>query len=241
MRTYDLFLVKCLRVINFLWKKSNPRSHDPRLWSNDQLMKFTHIFDGDVINISAGDDQDKDGKRYKDYFINARSYSTSNYCVENQHGGDYIFDLSTSLKNHDPFERKFDVVFSHTVLEHVDDIETAVENLCHLSVDVIITVVPFIQSFHGRRGEYADYWRFSPLCLSSLFGKHGFESVSIAWSDDPIGNIYILHVSSCNLENWIGKVESSFVDRAEGPGYFRNKIVHNLDFCKNVIINLDNK
>ena len=49
-----------------------------RLWSNEQLRLVAPLFDGDVVNVSAGDDIDKAGSLYRDYFSNARSYHITN-------------------------------------------------------------------------------------------------------------------------------------------------------------------
>ena len=50
----------------------------PRIWSNKELSKFAGLFKGRVINVSGWKDEDKEGKRYKDYFSNALEYSISN-------------------------------------------------------------------------------------------------------------------------------------------------------------------
>lgn len=39
----------------------------------------------------------------------------------------------------------FDVVFSHTVLEHLYDVQAAVSTLCALTRHTVIVIVPFIQ------------------------------------------------------------------------------------------------
>jgi len=54
----------------------------PRIWSNSELRKFAHLFTGKVINVSAWKDLDKEGNRYKNYFINASEYWISNYKPE---------------------------------------------------------------------------------------------------------------------------------------------------------------
>ena len=53
-------------------------------------------------------------------------------------------------------ENQFDVVFNHTTLEHIFDIFTAFQNLCRLTKDILIIVVPFLQEQHENFG---DYWR----------------------------------------------------------------------------------
>jgi hypothetical protein len=40
---------------------------------------MAHFFTGNVCNVSAWRDQDKQGGTYKEYFSNAKSYSVTNY------------------------------------------------------------------------------------------------------------------------------------------------------------------
>ncbi len=64
----------------------------PRIRTNAILKKFAPLFSGDVINVSASNDSDKQcsffeyyfgdydtGNRYKDYFSKADSYTITNY------------------------------------------------------------------------------------------------------------------------------------------------------------------
>ena len=41
-----------------------------RIWSNQELRKFSHLFRGKVINVSGWKDCDKEGHIYRDYFSN---------------------------------------------------------------------------------------------------------------------------------------------------------------------------
>lgn len=50
-----------------------------RSWSNTELAKFSSLFDGTVINVSAWEDKDKEGRTYKSYFSNCEDYFTSNF------------------------------------------------------------------------------------------------------------------------------------------------------------------
>ena len=44
--------------------------HLTRIWSNQELRKFSHLFRGKVINVSGWKDCDKEGHIYRDYFSN---------------------------------------------------------------------------------------------------------------------------------------------------------------------------
>jgi hypothetical protein len=226
------FILFMNRYLVLLWRKVN-RSSNPRYWSNDELKKFAKLITGHVLNISGGNDADKEGQTYRAYFGNASSYSISNYdkslngTTENK----LYLDLGSPLQADSDLVNKFDVVFSHTVLEHVYDIKTAIANMCLLSKDVVITVVPFLQSFHHDDQKfypetfYHDYWRFSPYTLINLFNEHNFKTVYINWNDDPFGNIYIFQIATKYPDKWRKLIDSDFADERKGPGYSRNKLL----------------
>ena len=129
----------------------------PRIWSNNELRKFANLFSGDVVNVSAWQDRDKQGRHYKEYFTSSHSYWVTNHAekskglqesMENQ----IALDLEKPLQNE--LRGKFDVVFNHTVLEHIFDCNKAFENICSMSSDIVIVVVPFIQHQHSAYGDY---------------------------------------------------------------------------------------
>lgn len=148
-----------------------------RQWSNRELGKISHLFNGDVINIGPCRDVDKEGDYYKSYFSNAKKYVIANFKGEDGLTGsqDEIFlDLSVPLQDGLDI---YDLVFSHTVLEHVYPLSVAFDNACSLSRDCVLAVVPFIQCFHGRDGFYGDYNRFSPMLVERLFEERGFKVI----------------------------------------------------------------
>lgn len=223
-----------LRLTYRLWRKIN-RDCNPRYWSNDELKKLAPLFSGDVINVSAGKDEDKEGGFYHDYFVNSDSYVISNY--KKQFGNADLYDeieldlnIPISLESH--LVSRFDVVFSHTVLEHVYDMTTAITNLCSLSKDIVITVVPYIQSFHQDEKYYHDYWRISPYAIIKLFEECDFKAIYISWNNDPIGNIYLFHVASKHPERWseIVDMQKGYMNRL-GPGYYRQLLLSNISNC----------
>ena len=143
----------------------------PRVWSNRELLKFAKLFKGDVANISGWTDEDKEGAYYKDYFSNVSSYSITNY-IEEARGfqgkeNEVFLDLTAELPNE--LINKFDVVFNQTVLEHIYEVNLAVKNLCSMTKDIAIVVVPFLQEMHAN---YGDYWRFTPLAMKNLFNEN---------------------------------------------------------------------
>ena len=174
----------------------------PRIWSNRILKEMAHFFKGNVINVSGWRDMDKQGKYYKDYFTNLDSYTISNFVSEARGfqgnlENEFFLDLQKPLEA--KYKNKFDVVFNHTVLEHVFDINQAFENLCQLSNDIVIVVVPFLQEQHA---DYGDYWRFTPLTLENLFKKNNKELIYINYNDNHRESIYVFAVGCSNKDDW---------------------------------------
>jgi hypothetical protein len=177
----------------------------PRIWSNNELKKVSHLFSGDIVNISAGDDIDKQGAEYRDYFPQARSYTISNFSGHKYRGfkgrpREIELDLEANIPQH--LKEAFDVVFNHTTLEHIFDVRMAVHNLCSLSRDIVIVVVPFCQVQHETAG-YLDYWRFSPTCLRQMFKQEGFSIAYQACNNEFNTSVYILMIATKAPEKWV--------------------------------------
>lgn len=183
----------------------------PRIWSNDQLKLMCSLFEGKVINVSGWKDEDKQGDRYKDYFLNADEYWISNYKSEAMgFQGDLENELFLDLEKDldDNLYEKFDVVFSHTVLEHIFDTKKAFANMCKMSRDVVIIVVPFLQEQHA---DYGDYWRFTPECIHTLFITNEVSIIYINYNDRTNESIYIYAVGAKDPGKWekIGNLKSN--------------------------------
>ncbi|OQX15354.1 MAG: hypothetical protein BWK76_13295 [Desulfobulbaceae bacterium A2] len=116
------------------------------------------------------------------------------------------------------------MVFAHTVLEHVYDLNTALDDLAALAHDSVMLVVPFVQCLHWREGEYFDYWRYSPFALQRAFNERGFTTLYASWNQEtPLMNTYIFFVASRKPElyeraypvEW----KPIFEERAPGQAY----------------------
>lgn len=189
-------------------KKIDQKYREPRIWSNEQLKKISYLFTGDIANISAGDDVDKQGSTYREYFSQASSYTITNFGGATYRGfqkrpDEIELDLTSPLP--DSFKEKFDVVFNHTTLEHIFEVRQAFHNLCELSRDVVILVVPFCQVQHETEG-YLDYWRFTPTCIRKLFADEGFEVIYEADNNSFNTSVYLLFVASQQPIKWINKL-----------------------------------
>jgi hypothetical protein len=184
----------------------DPVHRAPRLWSNRELAGVSPLMGGDVVNVSAWRDEDKAGRRYRDYSPEATSYTITNYRAEMRGlqgwDGELFLDLEQPLA--DDLHQRFDVVFNHTTLEHVYDFRAAFANLCAMSRDAVIVVVPWLQPYHS---DYGDYWRFSPLAVARLFADHGMTPARITWTTEPEVSVYVFAVGVRDPERWRGKLD----------------------------------
>lgn len=185
----------------------------PRKWSNTELRKFAGLFEGDVVNVSAWRDEDKEGKKYRSYFGKAESYSITNYDAEKRgfqgQEGETFLDLEKVLP--EELVEKFDVVFNHTTLEHIYDFRTAFQNLCAMSRDIVIVVVPFVQQMHA---DYGDFWRFTPQALKHMFEEQGLEVAYLSFNNGFKDSVYLFCIASKKPSKWRQKLpfQTSYVD-----------------------------
>jgi hypothetical protein len=174
----------------------------PRKWSNSELRKFACLFTGDVINVSAWQDEDKEGGLYRNYFTKAKSYTISNYLTEIRGFQGYENEILLNLEGDLPRELrgKFDVVFNHTTLEHIYNFQQAFHNLCLLCRDIVIVVVPFMQEMHA--GAYGDYWRFSPQAVDKMFAREYFNLLYLSSNNHKNTSVYIFAIATRKLSKW---------------------------------------
>lgn len=173
----------------------------PRVWSNSELKKFSHLFKGDIENISGWKDSDKDGSKYSEYFKNKKSYTITNYESDAMgyqgEKNEIYLDLTGNLPKE--LENKFDVVFNHTVLEHIFEVESAFSNICKMTKDIAIIVVPFLQPMHA---EYGDYWRFTPTCLQKMFEKNNMQTLYSSFNHHKDAGVYVFCIASKTPHKW---------------------------------------
>ena len=189
----------------------------PRVWSNRELMKFAKLFNGDIANISGWTDVDKEGSHYKDYFSNASSYTITNYKEEARgfqgNENEVFLDLTAELPKE--LINKFDVVFNHTVLEHIYEVNQAVKNLCSMTKDIAIVVVPFLQEMHAH---YGDYWRFTPLAMKNLFNENGMKMIYCTFNSHPNSSVYLFCIASKHESKWDKKIPFQISHEDPFPG-----------------------
>lgn len=193
-----------------------------RLWSNRELLKFAHLFSGDIINVSGWKDIDKNGRRYKDYFRNASNYFVSNYKSEasgfqGNLENEFFLDLTKKLPK--KYNHKYDVVYNNTVLEHIFEVDIAFKNLCDMSKDIVIIVVPFLQEQHA---DYGDYWRFTPLAVEKLFKKNNMDLIYLNFNDNSNESIYIFAIGTKKKSKWKHKINCKKKNKMIGTKIIKN-------------------
>jgi hypothetical protein len=177
-----------------------------RLWSNQELRKLGPLFAGEIVNVSGGENVDKEGGTYDQYFPRRTTWYLTNYLPGSFRGfagrtNEFLVDLTEPLPAE--LENRFDVALNHTTLEHIFDVQTAFANVCRMSRDVVIIVVPFCQVQHESDG-FGDYWRFTPTCLRELFRKNGFSIIYESESPDENAAIYLLMAGARDKTKWQG-------------------------------------
>lgn len=205
---------------------------EPRAWSNQELSRFGHLFEGAVVNVSAWEDADKYGRRYRDYFPNSSSYHITNLGGghgESEDEGEISLDLEEELP--DKLRRRWDIVLNHTTLEHVFDVHKAFANLCLLSRDIVVVVVPWLQYLHWDDPSYKDYWRISPFALDRLFDENGFRMVYFSYNENPVYPVYVFSVGSRNPDKWQSKFPESPHLSTKGKYVGRSSHTHRPDWA----------
>jgi hypothetical protein len=183
-------------VANRILDKSRIR---PRNFSNAMLRKYASHISGGIINVSGWRDEDGEGGHYKDYFKNASSYTVSNVGGQSKGFGsapgydEIELDLCRNIP--EKLLGKYDAVFNHTTLEHIYDFKTAFSNLCKLSKDTVILVVPVMQQIHHKE-DFGDWWRPTTMTIAKMFKENGFTPLILRTNDQPFAPIYCLALGS---------------------------------------------
>ena len=185
-------------------KKIDRKSRLSRIWSNQELRRLAPSFRGSIVNVSGSNDEDKEGNFYRDYFQHKSSYTITNFTGDRGYSSrdnEILLDITDNLPKE--LKHNFNVVFNHTMLEHVFDVFTAFRNLCDLSKDIVIIVVPFAQIQHSIGKSYGDYWRFTPTVIRELFRKNGFEVIYESESPYENAAVYLFFIASRDPTRWL--------------------------------------
>lgn len=130
-----------------------------------------------MLSIGSGDDQDGQGRSYREYFPLCQSYTTSE--VDDSFPCDLVLDVR---KMHQLTDNSFDCVFCSGVLEHVDDHLAALREMQRIlkPKGLFLLGVPFRQGLHLAPH---DYWRFTEYGIRYLLREY-FEILEIAPIDE---------------------------------------------------------
>lgn len=192
------------RLLDARWTHARP-------FSNALLRAYAPLFRGRVINVSGWTDEDREGRTYREYFTQASAYVVSNAPIKAKGLGsvrqpgveELALDLLQPLA--DSLQGQFDVVFNHTTLEHLPDPLTAFRNLCQLSRDAVILVVPAMQQLH-HGADFGDYWRLTPFAVAHLFLRNGLEPMVVVCNDQPFAPIYCFAIGVRHPERYVGRL-----------------------------------
>lgn len=142
-----------------------------RAASNAILREWCASLTGHVLSIGSSSDQDGAGTRYRDYFTQAASYTTS--APEPDGRCDRVLDV-----RHMPAvpDASVGVVFCSGVLEHVDDIVAAVRECWRVLVagGIFLVGLPFQQPIHRAP---QDFWRFTEYGIRYLLRAFVIEDL----------------------------------------------------------------
>lgn len=208
-----LFLHRVIRGIAH--RVLDKKYTNPRLFSNTMMHQYAPFFSGDVINVSGASDSDYYGSFYQDYFKDINHYTISNArtadkglgSVTNNSVTEIEIDLNKQVN--EELLQKYDVVLNHTTLEHVYQMHTAFKNLCDMSRDAVIVVVPVLQQIHIRE-SFGDYNRPTTMGIAKMFKENGFTPMVIRTNNQPFGAVYCFAIGVRDPEKYTNIIEPVF-------------------------------
>ena len=146
--------------------------------SNALLRQWGAEVTGHVLSIGSGTDEDKQGGHYRDYFPRATSYTTS------EPGPSQHCDLVLDVRDMPSIPGEyFGAVFCSGVLEHVDDIYTAIRECRRVLKPSGMFLVGFPLNQPPHRMPQ-DFWRFTESGVRYIL-RHGFEIEELVTIGDP--------------------------------------------------------
>ena len=177
-----------------------PPARAARVWSNREIASIARHITGDVVNVSAWQDQDKEGGHYRNYFSAADSYETTNFEGWRGEGvrANHVLDLECPAP--EELNERYDLVFNHTTLEHIFDIHQAFRTMASMSRDAMLVIVPFMQHLHGP--EDGDFWRPSPYAMRRMHRNAGLTVIREAAGPKGAKVRYLSYFSSKNPDRW---------------------------------------
>jgi SAM-dependent methyltransferase len=152
---------------------------ESRRESNRWLKHHAADIEGRVLSIGSATDEDNEGGRYRDYFKNCSSYTTSEATSE------FDVDLVLDVRSMPQLQNdSFDCVFCSGVLEHVDDYLSGLKELTRIlrPGGILLLGLPFRQAIHMAPN---DYWRFTEYGLRHML-RDDYEILELAPIDNSV-------------------------------------------------------
>ena len=120
---------------------------------------------GKVLSMGSGNDADREGDYYRNYFPMASSYTTSE--VSETFKCDLTIDVRSMPEVED---ESYDCIFCSGVLEHVDNYQAGLDELTRIlkTGGTLLLGLPFRQAIHMSPH---DFWRFTEYGINHLLKK----------------------------------------------------------------------
>jgi SAM-dependent methyltransferase len=143
-----------------------------RAKSNRWLQSQCRDIVGTVLSIGSGDENDGEGRKYRDYFHGATSYTTSE--VVPMEGCDLMLDVRSMPEITDA---SYDCVYCSGVLEHVDEFRKGFDEITRILKPggILLLGLPFRQAIHMAP---QDFWRFTEYGIKYLL-KDSYEILAM--------------------------------------------------------------
>ena len=134
-------------------------------WIREQAKDVT----GKVLSVGSGGDQDNEGGHYRQYFLNASSYETSDFSKTAP--VNLYLDVRSMPEVKD---ETYDCVFASGLIEHVDDMWAAMREINRIMKPggVLLFGAPFGAAIHRAP---QDFWRMTIHGLRYTVETSGFE------------------------------------------------------------------
>ncbi|MCZ6778005.1 MAG: class I SAM-dependent methyltransferase [Acidobacteria bacterium] len=148
--------------------------------SNKWLRHHCKDIQGKVLSIGSGNDADKQGDFYKNYFPAASSYTTSEVSRE------FKCDLTLDVQSMPEIEdESYDCVYCSGVLEHVEDYRAGLDELTRILKvgGILLLGLPFRQAIHMSP---QDFWRFTEYGIRHLL-RGSYEVITMVPIDRKRG------------------------------------------------------
>jgi SAM-dependent methyltransferase len=148
--------------------------------SNAWLRVVCKDITGDVLSVGSGDNLDRDGHSYREYFPSAKSF-TSSETLESRRKVDLILDV----RKMDLPDECYDCIFCCGVLEHIDELHSALNEMYRVlkKGGYLIVGFPFWQRIHKAP---SDYWRFTEDGARHLLKDYEILEVKSIQASDPL-------------------------------------------------------